>query len=375
MKICYFGTYDKKRPRNRIIIEGLRKNGIEVIECHFSVWGNIEDKSQVRSFLAKLKICFKFIISHIVLSFKYMGTREHDAILVGYMGHFDMFIAKPLAMIRRKRVYFDAFLSLYDTIVFDRKLIKKQNPLSGLLYFIDKTSCRLADKVFLDTNAQINYFAQTFKLKKDKFRRIFIGGDENLFYPKSSAETSEQQEKFFNVLFYGQFTPLHGVRYIIKAAQILAREKDIKFTFIGQGQEYAKMKNMARELGLTNITWLGWIRHEEILDYIAASEVCLGIFGDTEKASRVIPNKAFEIIASKKPLVTGDSQASRELFTDKKDAVFCAMADPESIARSILLLKNDISLRNGVAEKGYELFIQKCSIKKTGEQTLSAILK
>jgi len=132
---------------------------------------------------------------------------------------------------------------------------------------------------------------------------------------------------------------------------------------------------MARELCLTNITWLGWIRHEEILDYIAASEVCLGIFGDTEKASRVIPNKAFEIIASKKPLVTGDSQASRELFTDKKDAVFCAMADPESIARSILLLKNDISLRNGVAEKGYELFIQKCSIKKTGEQTLSAILK
>ena len=44
-RVCYFGTYDRDRPRNRIIIDGLRKKGVEVIECQYSPWGNVEDKS------------------------------------------------------------------------------------------------------------------------------------------------------------------------------------------------------------------------------------------------------------------------------------------------------------------------------------------
>ena len=55
MKICYFGTYDNK-PRNRIIIEGLRQNGAEVYECHVNIWKDIEDKSQAKGIILKIKI-------------------------------------------------------------------------------------------------------------------------------------------------------------------------------------------------------------------------------------------------------------------------------------------------------------------------------
>ena len=34
LRVCYFGTYRAEYSRNRIMMEGLRKNGVEVIECH-----------------------------------------------------------------------------------------------------------------------------------------------------------------------------------------------------------------------------------------------------------------------------------------------------------------------------------------------------
>ena len=34
IKVCYFGTYRAAYSRNKIMIEGLRRNGVEVLECH-----------------------------------------------------------------------------------------------------------------------------------------------------------------------------------------------------------------------------------------------------------------------------------------------------------------------------------------------------
>src|SRR3989337_2608177 len=102
MRISYFGTYDRNRPRNRNIINGLKKNNIDVIECHYSPWGKIEDKSTIQGGLLKFMVLIRFIVA--------------------YLGHIDMLIAKPIVMLRKKPLIFDAFLSLYDTVVNDRKL-------------------------------------------------------------------------------------------------------------------------------------------------------------------------------------------------------------------------------------------------------------
>ena len=45
--VVFWGTYDLGKPRNRIILEGLKGRGIEVMECHASVWDAVEDKGNV----------------------------------------------------------------------------------------------------------------------------------------------------------------------------------------------------------------------------------------------------------------------------------------------------------------------------------------
>ena len=334
MKVCYFGSYSQN-PRNKIIMKGLKQNGIEVMECH--------DTSSI--FLRYPKLIKK-----------YFGLRDLDAIIIGEPGQTSVPLARILINKTEKPLIFDAYLSLYDMMVYDRKLIKENSFKAKYFYYLDKIPCKLADVVLLDTNEHINYFNEEFGINKDKFRRVFIGADTDVFYPKQ-IENNDQ----FTILFHGTFIPLQGIQYIIKAAKILEEYTDINFEIIGKGQMFNEMMKLSRSLDSQNITFMGSIKYEELPNYIARADIGLGIFGDTDKARRVIPNKAYEIIAMKKPLITGNSPAARELFVNEENAILCKMADPESIAKSILCLKEDDNLMRKIAKNGYSLFREKTS--------------
>jgi len=119
------------------------------------------------------------------------------------------------------------------------------------------------------------------------------------------------------------------------------------------------MKELAQELNLTNVTFTGFKPVEELIDDIANADVCLGIFGTTDKADRVIPHKAYEIICMGKPLITGSSTAARAVFKDGENALLSARGNPNDLAEKILMLKNDPNLRESIAKNGRELFLAK----------------
>ncbi len=49
LRVVYFGTYRAEYARNQIMIEGLRRVGIEVIECHVALWTGVEDRVRAAS--------------------------------------------------------------------------------------------------------------------------------------------------------------------------------------------------------------------------------------------------------------------------------------------------------------------------------------
>ena len=44
MRVLYFGTYDKKQTRNRVMLSALQRHGTDVDCCHIDFWGDVEDK-------------------------------------------------------------------------------------------------------------------------------------------------------------------------------------------------------------------------------------------------------------------------------------------------------------------------------------------
>jgi len=107
---------------------------------------------------------------------------------------------------------------------------------------------------------------------------------------------------------------------------------------------------------------------EELAIVTAKADIGLGIFGETNKAKKVIPHKIFDLMAMKKSIITGDSPAVREILTDKKNVILCKMANTKSLAESILLLKNNRQLREKISVNAYNLFKKKFTRKKIGEE-------
>ncbi len=343
MTVLYFGVYNADYSRNRVLIKGLKENGVNIIECRLSPG---------LGFL------------YLRLFLKYLAMRpRYDLMLVGFPGQEIMFLAKLLT---RKPIIFDAFTSHYGGYILDRKYFSETSWRAKYYRFLDKWSCWLADMVLLDTNAHINFFIKEFGLPKEKFRRIFVGADSNVFYPR------KREGNDFVVHFHGNYIPLQGVRYIIKAAKIL--EKDgVHFRLIGRGQTYEDSLKLAQELDIKNLDFRDKISYDSLAVYITQADIVLGIFGDSQKTGLVIPNKVFEGLASGIAVITADTEASRELLENGKTALLCPNADPEALAQKILELKKDPERRSRIAKAGYDLFKSRLTPKILGGELINFI--
>jgi glycosyltransferase involved in cell wall biosynthesis len=255
----------------------------------------------------------------------------------------------PFARLRRKPIVWDAFLSLYDTVVEDRQLVGKHNPVALILYGVEWLACRAADRIVLDTDAHGAYFSEKFSVDRRRIARVFVGAETDIFRPaadprKPPADSPRPAE----ILFYGQFIPLHGIEYIVRAAK-LCEDRPIRWILIGKGQEEYRIRKLIEELRPAHLEWITWVPYPELVAWITRADVCLGIFGNTAKAHRVIPNKVFQILATGKPLVTMDSPAARELLEDWPGVRMIPPGDPQALADAVTAMVQGLSGEQGAS--------------------------
>lgn len=337
-RICWFGIYDRTYPRNHVLFEGLKLNGVEVMECN----ENAYDKHRYRKLIKKLR------------SFR----GKYDVIYCAFPAIVPAIIAKILF---QKKVVMDALYSMYDAVVNDRKEIACYHPRALKLLFLDWLSIFLADLVVADTNEHIKYWSKWPLINPDKFVRVFVGADNKEVY----REDINKEGKLFIVYFHGSFIPVHGIEVILRAAKILEREQII-FKIMGKGQTYEKNIRLAKGLELKNldIIPLRPIPKDQLRSCISNADICLGSFGNVKRLNRVIPCKIFEYAACGAAIVTSDSTGMRELFTDGDNVIFCKQNDPEDLASKILLLKNDNNLCRKIGNNAFILYKKELTPEK-----------
>ena len=120
LNLLVWGTYDLGKPRTRILLAALRRSGASVTEIHAPVWEGVDDKSVIGA-KAALQRAVRWAAAYPRLIWRLMRSPRPDAIVVGYLGHLDVLVTWPIARLRRIPVVWDAFLSLHDTVVVDRR--------------------------------------------------------------------------------------------------------------------------------------------------------------------------------------------------------------------------------------------------------------
>jgi glycosyltransferase involved in cell wall biosynthesis len=351
MKVLFISGREPTYTRNSVILKGLNLNAVDVTQC----------TSSSKNYLNRY--------TNVLINFLMKNKNFFDVIFVGFFGQPLVPLVKKLT---NKPIIFDVFLSAYDTMCFERKKFSPNSLFGKLFYLLDKISLEKSDYLLLDTNTHINYFTNTFAIPQGKFQRIFVGADNTLFYPRENISSPEK----FTVFYYGTYLPLHGIEFIVKAAEILQPYQDIEFIIVGKGIERKKIDKMVKQRAneLSKVRFIDWIPYEQLPLEIARSDVCLGgHFSNIEKAKRVIAGKTFQFIAMKKPVIIGNNVANKELFQHGKNAFLVNMADAGALADAILLLKQDASLRSELAEQGYQLFQKNCTPEIIGKQIIKII--
>ena len=315
MRLLVWGTYDTGKPRIRLLLEGLHRRGVSVTECHASVWEGIEDKSSILGTWRFVSLAWRWLSSYPRLIVAFLRAPKPDVVLVGYLGQLDVLVLWPFAKMRGVPVVWDAFVLLYNTVVEDRRLVSPGNVLAWVLFAWEWLACRAVDRVLMDTRAHAAYVCERFGVGRARVADVAVGAEDPFLARGAAPQAVEPRPEGsdLDVFFYGQFIPLHGIETLIAAAR-LAEGEAIRWTIVGGGQEEAKIRAMLDAHPLPRIEWIPSLPYEELPDRIAAADVCLGIFGRSDKAARVVPTKVYQILAVGTPLVTRDSPAMRELL-------------------------------------------------------------
>jgi glycosyltransferase involved in cell wall biosynthesis len=350
LRVLYFGTYERNYPRNAQVISALRSAGVDVIEHHEPVFEARRDNWAVR-----WTVAFRLFLAELRLRFS--NHDEFDVVLVGYPGHFDVPHARRVA--GKRPLIFNPLISLHDTLVGDRSRFREGLFTARVLWVVDRRALRLSDLVVADTEANAEFLAELGDLPRSRVRVCLVGAEDRLFH------AGWRPDEPFRVLFVGKLIPLHGVETILEAAR-LAPELEVRV--IGSGQ----LDNVLEDRP-PNVEWVRWIEYDDLPGEYWGAGCALGIFGTSDKAQRVIPNKAYQALACGAPLITADTPGARELLRDEESALLVPPGDPSALAEAMRRVAGDPELARSLSRGGRAVYEERASEEVLGARWRSLL--
>lgn len=261
-----------------------------------------------------------------------ISIKHYDIIFVGFAPQ----LILPLFSFRFKRKFVveDFFISLYDTMINDRKKFKHNSLFAKILLWIDKITIKRADAIIADTIAHGEYFVEELGADNSKINVLYLSADSSIYYPRVVSKAQELKNKFV-VLYFGSILPLQGVDIVLQCIEKMKNTSSVFFQIIGP----INHKDLQKYKELKNVKFIPWLSQKDLAEEIAKADLCLaGHFNSTiKKASRTIPGKAYIYNSMKKPMILGDNSANRELFIeDNINNYYVEMGNPDKLKEKIL---------------------------------------
>jgi len=368
MRTIIFGTYDTAmHPRIATIAEGLAARGVDVVECNIPLGLSTADRVDMLAKPWKAGALAARLASRwFGLAAKARRLGRPDAVVVGYLGHFDVHLARLLYRRGKVPLVLDHLISAAGTAA-DRR-ISGGGLKQRLLRLIDAAALHAADIVVVDTEEHLETVPEK---HRHKAVVVYVGAPEpwhaagaqsstDTGSPAGTRASSGEESGPLKVVFYGLYTPLQGTPVIGEALGRIAGAP-VEVTMIGHGQDEAAAKRAAA--ANKSVRWLDWVPAAELPALVAAHDVCLGIFGTGDKALRVVPNKVFQGAAAGCAVITSDTAPQRRVFgtvPQESGAVLVPPGDPAALADALLKLAADrdalLKLRHAARQLAAERF-------------------
>lgn len=284
--------------------------------------------------------------------------RESAPVYVPYPSLFFLWFVSFLPKKFRPFCIADAYISIWDSMFRDRGAAQSGGFVASLVRRVEARSLRAASVVLVDTQANKTMFIENFGLHPDKVLSLPLAIDEKCFNPIEVVDPVKK-DSVITVLFVGTLIPLHGIPVLLDAVHLLSSEQRIAFRFIGDGQLASDVESFIGKEKSEQLVWIReWCSLERIACEISSADICLGVFGGTEKAARVLPFKLYMYLAAGRAVIS-QSLLSVPEGAPSPPILAVTPANAESLADAIRTLADDAALRHQLAQDS-KVYFHEC---------------
>ncbi|GAA0747885.1 glycosyltransferase family 4 protein [Clostridium oceanicum] len=183
-----------------------------------------------------------------------------------------------------------------------------------------------------------------------------------------SIKSIDKEKKVPVIIYAGGLTKIRGIKEIIEAMESLKGE--VKLWLLGKW-ENKKYEEECMELeGWKYVEYFGLIPQKNAYSYMKKADIGIVNFWPVDNHVSALPNKPFEYMACKLPMIMSDFKYWKDVFKD------CFLGvdpqNPEDIGKTIHKLLQNKELVKSMGENGRILVLNKYSWESEQEVLLNA---
>jgi glycosyltransferase involved in cell wall biosynthesis len=216
-----------------------------------------------------------------------------------------------------------------------------KNPLLiHLTEWLERRLYRAADRVMVNSPG----FSEHVQVRGA--RRVDLipnGADPSMFDPnedgKAFRESNGLTDKFI-ALYAGAHGMSNDLTVILESASLLA-DTNIQIVLLGDGKEKPALQARAREMNLTNVTFLPSVPKTQMAHALAGADACIAILKPIEEYKTTYPNKVFDYMAAGKPVVLAIDGVIRDVVQRAGCGIFVQPGAAQEMSQAIRQLAAD----------------------------------
>lgn len=286
------------------------------------------------TFLGRLIGYFSYTFSSFIAT---LFIRHADLIIITSPPLFIGFAALILSRLKRIPFVFEVRdlwpeSAIATGVVSNRFLI-------SIMFWIEKMLYKHAAAIVTLTPAFKANILQRFPDLENKLTVITNGADFDLFTAGDKDNFVREKygwgdKKVFS--YFGAHGVANDLIQVLDVARRFTDDENVLFVLIGDGMQKMMLKEKVKSMNLTNIQFIDSVPKSEVGNYINASNVCMAILKKTDTFKTVYPNKVFDYMSCKKPVLVTIDGITRELVENSGAGFYAEPGNIDAFEETVL---------------------------------------
>lgn len=157
------------------------------------------------------------------------------------------------------------------------------------------------------------------------------------------------------------FDAVYDIETLINCIPLVLKEiPNAKFLIAGKGLLESKLKKMVQSLDIvSNVSFLGWLSHNDVKKYFALSDV----YVSTSLSDGGLSQSTGQAMAFGLPVITSDLKVNRDFIINGFNGILFPVKKPIPLADNIIMLLKSNELRKKFGENGRKTIVESLNLQ------------